>query len=334
MAKSKGTKRGRKKKRVAAHIKDAAEKRAASAFSGNSGEDQRAQLLASPLGVGRPKRPREPGQLRSASYTAAADDPGRKERERAEAINYLQAWMSMKKAKEEADAGGVAASVAGLWKFSKNTQAWLLRHLFSEDQIDEGSFGTLCLYLEGLKGSGRERVLAEAQVVIDKHGPDEGEEQTAAAREAAAPAAAAAGAEVEEVNETVADEPAQVAPSGYNSDSSEEGEEGSGETTARDIKGGAKIAEVSPPGVAPTAEAGGESDSRSSSDSDSSSDDSGEDAVEEKGEGGVVEVLAPAGKKPRKKARSALTGDSKAEAKARTAMVAYERALQVAELLS
>lgn len=74
MAKSKGTKRGRKKKRVAVHIKDAAEKRAASAFSGNSGEDQRAQLLASPLGVGRPKRPREPGQLRSASYTAAVGD--------------------------------------------------------------------------------------------------------------------------------------------------------------------------------------------------------------------------------------------------------------------
>lgn len=71
MVKSKGTKRGRKKKRVAAHIKDAAEKRAASAFSGNSGEDQKTQLLASPLGVGRPKRPREPGQFCSVSYTAA-----------------------------------------------------------------------------------------------------------------------------------------------------------------------------------------------------------------------------------------------------------------------
>ena len=70
MVKSKGTKRGRKKKRVAAHIKDAAEKRAASAFSGNSGEDQRTQLLASPLGVGRPKRPRGPGQLLSVSCTA------------------------------------------------------------------------------------------------------------------------------------------------------------------------------------------------------------------------------------------------------------------------
>ena len=175
-----------------------------------------------------------------------------------------------------------------------------------------------------------QRVLAEAQAVIDKHGPDEGEEQTAAAREAAAPTAAT---EVEAVHETVADEPTEVAPSGYNSDSSEEGEEGSGETASEDMKGGAKVAEESRPEVAPTAEAGEESDSgssSSSSSSDSSSDSDG-GSVEKRA---VVKASPPAGKKLRKKARSALTGDSKAEAKARTAMVAYERALQVAELLS
>lgn len=171
-------------------------------------------------------------------------------------------------------------------------------------------------------------MLAEAQAVIDKHGPDEGEEQTAAAREAAAPAAAA---EVEAVDETVDDdEPAQAAPSGYNSDSSEEGEEGNGETTAQDnLQGGTKIAEESPQEVTPTAEEE-ESDSGSSGDSDEDAEENKE-AVGEKG--AVVEASTPAGKKPRK-ARSALTGDSKAEAKAKTAMVAYERALQLAELLS
>lgn len=167
-------------------------------------------------------------------------------------------------------------------------------------------------------------MLAEAQAVIDKHGPDEGEEQTAAAREAAAPAAPA---EVEAVDEIVADEPAVVAPSGYNSDSSEEGEESSDDTAAQDIKG----TEKSPPVVAPAVEAGDESDSGSSSDSDSSS---GSDEGAAEGKGAVVEVSTQAGKKPRKKARSALTGDSKAEAKAKTAMMAYERALQIAELLS
>lgn len=62
MAKSKGSKRGRKKKRVAAHIKEAAGKRAAAANSGDGEGDVRAPLLAAPLGVGRPKRPRDEGQ--------------------------------------------------------------------------------------------------------------------------------------------------------------------------------------------------------------------------------------------------------------------------------
>lgn len=174
-----------------------------------------------------------------------------------------------------------------------------------------------------------QRVLAEAQAVIDKYGPDEGEEQTAAAREAAVPSTA--GAEIETVDETVADEPAVVVPSGYNSDSSEEGEESGGDTAAENMKGDAMIAEESPPEVAPTAEAGEESDGGSDSSDDSSS--NSEEVAEER-EGARVEVSTPAAKKPRKKARSALTGDSKAEAKARTALMAYERALQVAELLS
>lgn len=100
------------------------------------------------------------------------------------------------------------------------------------------------------------------------------------------------------------------------------------------MQGGTKIAEESPQEVTSTAEAGEGMDSGSSSDSSSDSD---EDAKEDKeavgDKGAVVEAVTPAGKK-RRKARSALTGDSKAEVKARTAMVAYERALQLAELLS
>lgn len=56
-----------------------------------------------------------------------------------------QAWMSMRKAKEEAEAGGASTSVAGLWKFSKNTQAWLLRHLFSEDQVKLSRFSEIAI---------------------------------------------------------------------------------------------------------------------------------------------------------------------------------------------
>ena len=61
MAKKK--KGGKKRKRVAAHIRENQGKRAAAAASGEGevGADKRAPLLAPPLGVGKPKRPREPG---------------------------------------------------------------------------------------------------------------------------------------------------------------------------------------------------------------------------------------------------------------------------------
>ena len=60
-------KKGGKKKRVAAHIRENQGKRAAAAASGDGelGADKRAPLLAPPLGVGKPKRPREPGQSRN-----------------------------------------------------------------------------------------------------------------------------------------------------------------------------------------------------------------------------------------------------------------------------
>lgn len=59
-------KKGGKKKRVAAHIRENQGKRAAAAASGEGelGADKRVPLLVSPPGVGKPKRPREPGQLR------------------------------------------------------------------------------------------------------------------------------------------------------------------------------------------------------------------------------------------------------------------------------
>ncbi|CAM9565973.1 unnamed protein product [Scytosiphon promiscuus] len=360
-------KKGGKKKRVAAHIKENQGKRAAAAAAGDGdvGADKRAPLLAAPLGVGKPKRPREPDAVPSGGVK---DDVARKEKDRTTANNYLAAWLTVRKAKEAAEEAGVAPpSTTGVWKFNKNTQAWLLRHIFSEDQVDEKGFGTLCLYLEGLKGAGRQRVLAAAQEIIDKHGPDEGEEQTAAAREAAreaaeAEAAAASAVEVEAADETVA-----VVPSGYNSDSTDEGEEdiGADKDNVGAGKGdeGGRAGVVVPPVAVAAGGSGGSKgefafsffdanaakstappqnsvattrdDSDSSDSSGSSSDDSSDDDDDEEGmsANSAAESSAPATKKPRK-ARSALTGQSKAEAKAKVAAVAYERALQVAEMLS
>lgn len=205
-------------------------------------------------------------------------------------------------------------------------------------------------------------MLAVAQDIIDKHGPDEGEEQTAAAREAAREAAEAAAAV-----ETVANEPTAVAPSGYNSDSTDEGAEEPGEDVegiAEAGKGGEQGAVVAQQAAVGGAGGGGGSEfafsffdgnateaarlpemaveqppkkqSGSDSSSSSSSSDDSDDSDEEEvgGNGGVsVGASTPATKKPRK-ARSALTGQLKAEAKAKAAAVAYERALQVAEVLS
>lgn len=50
-----------------------------------------------------------------------------------------QAWLSVREAKEAAEEAGAAPPpatvVTGVWKFNKNTQAWLLRHVFSDDQV-------------------------------------------------------------------------------------------------------------------------------------------------------------------------------------------------------
>ena len=48
----------------------------------------------------------------------------------------VQAWLSVRKAKEAAEeAGASPPNSTGVWKFNKNTQAWLLRNVFSDDQV-------------------------------------------------------------------------------------------------------------------------------------------------------------------------------------------------------
>lgn len=49
----------------------------------------------------------------------------------------LQAWLSAHDTKQDAEAKGVSVAAASVWKFNKNVQAWLLRHIFSEEQVCE-----------------------------------------------------------------------------------------------------------------------------------------------------------------------------------------------------
>jgi len=66
-----------------------------------------------------------------------------------EAAAYLSEW----KYREQ----------GGTWKFNKNTQSWLLRHMYDTDKISKVCFVILLEYMDGLQGSSRKRVLEDAQ---------------------------------------------------------------------------------------------------------------------------------------------------------------------------
>ena len=49
------------------------------------------------------------------------------------------------------------------WKFNKNTQSWLIRHMYEPDKVTKHSFAILLEYLHGLKGEGaKERIIQDA----------------------------------------------------------------------------------------------------------------------------------------------------------------------------
>ncbi|CAB9513242.1 Uncharacterised conserved protein (DUF2373) [Seminavis robusta] len=49
------------------------------------------------------------------------------------------------------------------WKFNKNTQSWLFRHMYESDKVAKGAFTLLLEYLQGLQGKGaKQRLLQDA----------------------------------------------------------------------------------------------------------------------------------------------------------------------------
>mmetsp|Transcript_4861 Transcript_4861/g.8423 ORF Transcript_4861/g.8423 Transcript_4861/m.8423 type:complete len:244 (-) Transcript_4861:99-830(-) len=68
-----------------------------------------------------------------------------------EAAAYVAAW-------KERDSGD------GAWKFNKNTQSWLIRHMYDKDKVTKGTFADLIEYLKGLnKGITRMRMGEDAR---------------------------------------------------------------------------------------------------------------------------------------------------------------------------
>lgn len=73
-----------------------------------------------------------------------------------EAHSYLSTWQQNKKQKSQ------DSNIESIWRFNKNTQSWLIRHMYEVDKVPKGTFALLILYLEDLKGVSRERVYDDA----------------------------------------------------------------------------------------------------------------------------------------------------------------------------
>lgn len=66
-----------------------------------------------------------------------------------EAASYLSAW-------KHREAGGA-------WKFNKNTQSWLIRHMYEADKVAKATFVIMLEYLKGLPVNLRSRVVEVAE---------------------------------------------------------------------------------------------------------------------------------------------------------------------------
>mmetsp|Transcript_29803 Transcript_29803/g.44974 ORF Transcript_29803/g.44974 Transcript_29803/m.44974 type:complete len:212 (+) Transcript_29803:168-803(+) len=80
--------------------------------------------------------------------TTSATKTNNKVKDPIEAKSYLSLWKADK----------------DTWKFNKNTQSWLIRHMYLVDYVDKGTFAVMCDYLSGMKGqSCRDRILEDAK---------------------------------------------------------------------------------------------------------------------------------------------------------------------------
>lgn len=69
------------------------------------------------------------------------------------ALDYLRTWHSNRE----------------YWSFKKVRQSWLLQNLFDQEKIPDEDFSTLIKYLEGLKGSSREKTVKMAEQRMEEN---------------------------------------------------------------------------------------------------------------------------------------------------------------------
>jgi hypothetical protein len=87
----------------------------------------------------------------AAKKVVSSSKKNAKIKDPAEAASYLSQWKRHNDGDES------------VWKFNKNTQSWLIRHMYEADKLSKTTFATLLGYLRGLKGGdAKTRILQEA----------------------------------------------------------------------------------------------------------------------------------------------------------------------------
>ena len=84
-----------------------------------------------------------------SSQSSKQQDKKRHEKHPKELESYLSTW-------KHRDSGSG-------WKFNKNTQSWLIRHMYNHEKVPKSMFFLLLEYLSHIKGKNlRERILSDA----------------------------------------------------------------------------------------------------------------------------------------------------------------------------
>ena len=112
------SKSAHKKKKISKHVLKAREEQTMNTESANT--DTKANAETPEVVKRRPKK-------------------NRHVKDTSEAATYLQGWKENQSGKSG-------------WKFNKNTQSWLIRHMYEADKIPKGIFALLQEYLSGIEG--------------------------------------------------------------------------------------------------------------------------------------------------------------------------------------
>jgi WKF domain len=111
---------GHKKKHVSKHVIKAREEKNAIAMTPSSNAEPSSGAVSTPT-------------KRKQRKNRHVKDPN-------EAATYLLQWKDSKSGNESG------------WKFNKNTQSWLIRHMYEADKVPKSVFTLLLEYLDGLEG--------------------------------------------------------------------------------------------------------------------------------------------------------------------------------------